>query len=140
MADALTSVLAIVALVFGKYLGWQWLDPLMGIVGAVVITRWSYTLLRQTGPILLDGGTDMEFLEEVRATIERDRDNRVSDIHIWRVGPNDHAAIIAIVTHAPLPIDHYKGLLRPFATLSHVSIEVHGCDGDSCIPIADAGP
>jgi len=112
MADALTSVLAIVALVFGKYLGWQWLDPLMGIVGAVVITRWSLSLLRQTGPILLDSGIDREILTTIRSTIERDRDNRVSDIHIWRVGPADYAAIIAIVTHAPMPIDHYKDLLQ----------------------------
>jgi cation diffusion facilitator family transporter len=140
MADALTSVLAIVALVFGKYLGWQWLDPLMGIVGAVVITRWALSLLRQTGPILLDSGIDTEFVEKIRAVIEGDRDNRVSDIHVWRVGPADRAAIIAIVTHAPQPIDHYKGLLAPFAGLSHVSIEVHTCDGDPCIPVTAAGP
>lgn len=140
MADALTSVLAIVALVFGKFLGWQWLDPLMGIVGALVISRWSLSLLRQTGPILLDSGIDGEFLATIRAAIERDRDNRVSDIHIWRVGPADYAAIIAIVTHAPLPTDHYKGLLQPFAELSHVSIEVHGCDSEPCLPMTAAGP
>jgi cation diffusion facilitator family transporter len=140
MADALTSVLAIVALLFGKFLGWQWLDPLMGIVGALVISRWSLSLLRQTGPILLDSGIDREFLATVRAAIERDRDNRVSDIHIWRVGPADYAAIIAIVTHAPLPTDHYKGLLQSFAELSHVSIEVHSCDGEPCLPMTAAGP
>ncbi len=140
MADALTSVLAIVALVFGKYLGWQWLDPLMGIVGAVVITRWSLSLLRQTGPILLDSGIDREILTTIQSTIERDRDNRVSDIHIWRVGPADYAAIIAIVTHAPMPIDHYKDLLQQVATLSHVSIEIHACDGEPCIPVLAAGP
>jgi len=140
MADALTSVLAIVALLFGKYLGWQWLDPLMGIVGALVISRWSLSLLRQTGPILLDSGIDGEFLTRIRAAIERDRDNRVSDIHIWRVGPADYAAIIAIVTHAPMPTDHYKGLLQPFAELSHVSIEVHACDGELCLPMTAEGP
>jgi len=140
MADALTSVLAIVALGFGKFLGWQWLDPLMGIVGALVITRWSLSLLRQTGPILLDSGIDRELLTRIRAVVEGDRDNRVSDIHIWRVGPADYAAIIAIVTHAPLPIGHYKDLLQQFAGLSHVSIEVHGCDGEPCIPITAAVP
>jgi cation diffusion facilitator family transporter len=139
MADALTSVLAIVALLFGKFLGWQWLDPLMGIVGALVISRWSLSLLRQTGPILLDSGIDGEFLTTIRAAIERDRDNRVSDIHIWRVGPADYAAIIAIVTHAPLPTDHYKGLLQQFAELSHVSIEIHACDGEPCLPIPTPG-
>ena len=79
-------------------------------------------------------------LATVRAAIERDRDNRVSDIHIWRVGPADYAAIIAIVTHAPLPTDHYKGLLQSFAELSHVSIEVHSCDGEPCLPMTAAGP
>ncbi len=101
LADALTSVLAITALVFGKYLGWNWLDPLMGIVGAMVITRWSLTLLRETSPILLDGGVQESSLAAMRAAIEADSDNRVADIHVWRVGPADYAAIFSIVTHLP---------------------------------------
>ena len=136
LADALTSVLAIVALVFGKFLGWNWLDPLMGIVGALVITRWSFGLLRQTGPILLDSGIDPDALKDIRTAIEADRDNRVSDIHVWPVGPADYAAIIAIVTHDPQPPDHYRGLLREFRQLSHVSIEIQPCAGESCIPLA----
>lgn len=135
LADALTSVLAIVALVFGKFLGWHWLDPLMGIVGALVITRWSIGLLRQTGPILLDSGITADVLKAIRATIEADRDNRVSDIHVWPVGPADYAAIIAIVTHEPQPPGHYKDLLREFRQLSHVSIEIQPCAGDSCISL-----
>jgi cation diffusion facilitator family transporter len=136
LADALTSVLAIVALVFGKFLGWHWLDPLMGIVGALVITRWSLGLLRQTGPILLDSGITPDVLTAIRTAIEANRDNRVSDIHVWPVGPADYAAIIAIVTHAPQPPDHYKDLLREFRQLSHVSIEIHSCAGDPRIPLS----
>jgi cation diffusion facilitator family transporter len=136
LADALTSVLAITALLFGKYLGWNWLDPVMGIVGALVITRWSLSLLKETSPILLDGGIEEDFLQAVKAAIEADRDNRVADIHIWKVGPADYAAILAIVTHTPQQTDHYKNLLHDFKELSHITIEVQACDGDSCLPAA----
>lgn len=136
LADALTSVLAITALVFGKYLGWNWLDPLMGIVGAMVITRWSLTLLRETSPILLDGGVQGSSLAAMRAAIEADSDNRVADIHVWRVGPADYAAIFSIVTHHPQPTDHYKNLLHDFREISHITIEIQACAGHSGLPLS----
>ncbi len=134
LADALTSVLAIVALAFGKFLGWHWLDPLMGIVGAMVITRWSLGLVRQTGPVLLDSGITPEALRAIQAAIEAGSDTRVTDIHVWPVGPADYAAVIAIVTGAPLPPDHYKDLLRDFRQLSHISIEIQICTGNPGAP------
>src|SRR5262249_39116094 len=87
LADALTSVLAIIALIFGKFFGWNWLDSLMGIVGAVLITKWSLGLLKETSAILLDRHIDHETTRDILKAIESDRDNRVSDIHVWKVGP-----------------------------------------------------
>ena len=132
LADALTSLLAIIALVSGKYFGWDWLDPIMGIVGAVIITRWSYGLLKQTGPILLDGSIEETYKASIKETIEKDSDNQISDIHIWKVGANHYAAIISVVTHFPKSTEYYKELLNDFHKLSHITIEVNACDGDVC--------
>ncbi|MDP3478949.1 MAG: CDF family Co(II)/Ni(II) efflux transporter DmeF [Desulfoprunum sp.] len=134
MADALTSVLAITALVFGKYLGWNWLDPIMGIVGALVITRWSLSLLKETSPILLDGSIETDYVSAIVAAIEGVQDNRVADIHVWRVGPADYAAIISIVTHHLEKNDYYRKLLGDFAEISHLTIEVHICT-DEPLPV-----
>ncbi|MDQ6993842.1 MAG: CDF family Co(II)/Ni(II) efflux transporter DmeF [Mariprofundus sp.] len=125
IADALTSLLAIVALLSGKYFAWFWLDPVMGIVGAIIITRWSITLLKETAPILLDSSIDTEYLDSVKEALERSDDNRVSDLHIWKVGANHYAAIISLVTHSPKPVMHYKALLQDFHKLSHLTIEVN---------------
>ncbi|MHC4687562.1 MAG: CDF family Co(II)/Ni(II) efflux transporter DmeF [Planctomycetota bacterium] len=133
MADALTSVLAIIALITGKALGWIWMDPIMGVVGAAVIMRWSYGLLRDTGKILLDRDVSMETVATIYSTIETDSDNRVSDLHIWRIGTNQLAAIISIVTHFPKPPDHYKKLLTPFKELAHITIEVNQCESEPCL-------
>lgn len=133
LADALTSVLAIAALVSGKYLGWNWLDPVMGIVGAAVISRWSLSLLRETGPILLDGSIEADTVSVMVAAIEGNRDNRVADIHVWRVGPADYAAIVSIVTHQPQSTEYYKNLLAGFTGISHLTVEVHACADDSGI-------
>ncbi len=133
LADAMTSVLAIVALVSGKYFGWNWLDPIMGIVGAIIITRWSYGLLKQTSPILLDASIEEEYQRKIIETIEKDSDNRISDIHVWKVGANHYAAIISLVTHFPNATEHYKKLLNTFDKLSHVTIEVYECKQDPCI-------
>ncbi|KPK02718.1 MAG: cation transporter, partial [Nitrospira bacterium SG8_35_4] len=133
IADALTSVLAIIALLFGKYLGWNWLDPMIGIVGALLIARWSYGLLNDTSSILLDRNIDSEITHEVKKTIESDADNRVSDIHVWKVGPLDYSATISIVTHYPKNPDHYKNLLNDYKELSHVTIEVNHCEEEPCI-------
>jgi len=132
LADALTSVLAIVALVSGKYFGWYWLDPVMGIVGAVIITRWSIGLLKDTGPILLDASIDHDYADAIRETVERSDDNRVSDLHVWRVGADHYAAIVSVVTHTPKPAEHYKALLQDFRELSHLTIEVNRCEGGHC--------
>lgn len=136
LADALTSLLAIVALVTGMYLGWIWMDAMMGMVGAVVITRWSYDLLRDTSKILLDADVDLGMVDAIRAAIEADADNRVADLHIWRVGPHHLAAILTVVTHYPQPIVHYKTLLAGFDDLAHISVEVHPCMDEPCLPIA----
>lgn len=133
MADALTSVLAIIALITGKALGWIWMDPIMGVVGAAVIMRWSYGLLRDTGKILLDRDVSMETVSTIYSTMEADSDNRVSDLHIWRIGTNQLAAIISIVTHFPKPPDHYKKLLTPFKELAHITIEVNQCESEPCL-------
>jgi cation diffusion facilitator family transporter len=133
LADALTSLLAIVALVSGKYFGWDWLDPIMGIVGAIIITRWSIGLLKQTSPILLDGSIEEEYQLAIKETIEKDSDNRISDIHIWKVGANHYAAIISLVTHFPKNTAYYKELLSGFHKLSHVTIEVNASEDEPCI-------
>jgi len=134
MADALTSVLAIGALISGKYFGWHWLDPLMGIVGALVISRWAYSLVRETGGILLDGSINAATLGAIKEKIEGALDNRIADMHIWKVGPAHYAAILSIVTHYPQKIGYYKELLRDFPNLAHLTVEIHTCEGETCVP------
>jgi len=128
LADALTSVLAIIALFTGKAFGWIWMDPIMGIVGALIISRWAYGLLVDTGKVLLDRDVNPEAVEEIRAIIEADSDNRVSDLHVWRVGTHHLSAIVSIVTHFPKSPDHYKKLLADYDEIAHVTVEVNPCD------------
>ena len=138
LADALTSVLAIVALLFGSMFGWWALDPLMGIVGALVITRWAWSLLRETGAILLDASVDGDVRDEIRAAIEAEADNRVADLHIWKVGPHHLAAIVTLVTHYPEPAENYRKLLTRFDQLKHITIEVVKCEEQPCIALDQA--
>lgn len=133
LADALTSVFAIVALLAGKYFGWVWLDPVMGVVGAIVIARWSYRLVHDTGHILLDGAVGERARTAVRHAIERDADNRVTDLHVWQVGPGHYSASIALITHFPQSPDHYKALLHGIPGLDHVLIEVNPCHDKNCV-------
>ena len=133
LADALTSVLAIVALSFGKFFGWHFLDPLMGIVGALVIMRWSYGLLMETSGVILDKNIDAQSTQTIQDALEANADNRVTDIHVWKVGPADYAAIISVVTHFPQSPDHYKSLLTEFSELSHVTVEVNTGPGEPCV-------
>ena len=133
LADALTSLLAVFALLAGKALGWVWMDPLMGVVGALIITRWAWGLLRDTARVLLDRDVDPRLVAEVATRIEAQDDNRVADIHVWRVGAHSLAAIVSIVTHAPQPPEHYKNLLAGFAEIVHVTVEVNACAGESCL-------
>jgi len=139
LADALTSVLAILALTTGRFLGWVWMDPVMGIVGAMIIARWSYGLLRDTSRVLLDGEARSGITASIRKTLESDGDNRISDLHVWRIGPHDFAAIITILTHDPRPPDYYKSMLSRYAELSHVTVEVHGYPGPSCVDTPEGG-
>jgi cation diffusion facilitator family transporter len=127
LADALTSVLAIAALAGGQFLGWSWLDPAMGIVGAGVILWWSYGLLRGATRVLLDEEASADTAAAIRRLVESDADNRVVDLHLWRIGPHHLAAIISVMTHAPQPPASYKQLLRGVEGLAHVTVEVVPC-------------
>jgi cation diffusion facilitator family transporter len=127
LADALTSVLAIAALLAGRSLGWTWMDPVMGIVGSLVIARWSWGLLRDTSAVLLDGEVDASRQREIAGAIEAHDDNRVSDLHLWRIGPRQLAAIVSVVTHGPKEPGHYRAILAAFPDLAHVTVEVNGC-------------
>jgi cation diffusion facilitator family transporter len=134
LADALTSVLAIIALFSGKYFGLNWMDPVMGIVGALVISRWSWGLLRETSSILLDQSMEETNIIKIKKILETDSDNRVSDVHIWKVGPDHYAAIISIVTHYPKSPEHYKLLLKDLKQLDHITIEINPCLEPPCLP------
>ena len=125
LTDALTSVLAIVGLFAGRFYGWLWMDALMGIVGAVVIARWSWGLLRGAGAVLLDTVPDATLAERILATLE-DGEDRVADLHLWRVGPGHVAAIVALVADRPQAPAHYKAKLAG-AGLAHLTVEVHPC-------------
>lgn len=120
VADALTSVLAIVALVAGRYLGWVWLDPVMGIVGGAVIAVWAWTLLRDTAAVLLDT-SDPHLEAEVREQVEGPGDARITDLHIWRIGPGAHAAIVSVAGTADR--EAIRERLVPVHELAHVTIE-----------------
>jgi cation diffusion facilitator family transporter len=124
LADALTSVLAIVALALGSLYGWLWLDPAMGVVGALVIARWSWGLIRDAGGILLDYVPPGEELpDQIRGALHRDGDT-ITDLHVWQLGPGHHGAIVAIASAAPLPPSHYRDRLAHIHELAHVTIEV----------------
>ena len=137
LADALTSLLAIFALLGAKYFGFIWADPLMGIVGAVLVGRWSLSLLHSTSTVLLDREGPDDMREIIRDRIEAEDDNRVVDLHVWAVGPKIYSVIVSVVTHHPKPIDHYKRLIPPGMGLMHVAIEVYCCS-DEGLPIATA--
>jgi cation diffusion facilitator family transporter len=125
LADALTSVMAITALLAGRSYGWVWLDPVIGIVGALVILRWSWGLLRDSGAVLLDYIPEHEDLpEEVRSAIESEHDEIV-DLHVWQLGPGHHGAIISILSADPKPVAEYRRRLADVHELAHVTIEVH---------------
>lgn len=134
LADALTSVLAIAALLAGKFAGLTWLDPVIGWFGAAVIARWSWSLMRTTGHILLDGTADAGIRAAITAAIEGDADNRVADLHVWEVGGGHYAVEISLVTHQPRAPAHYKALLHHLPRLAHVLVEVNVCPGHPRAP------
>jgi cation diffusion facilitator family transporter len=132
LADALTSVLAIVALLAGWLWGWAWMDPVMGILGVMVISKWAWGLLWESGHLLLDCDVHASGeADQVRAVIEADEDSAVSDLHIWPVGTTERAAIVSVVSHTPRRPDDYRQLLSQFPNLKHVTIEVHSCPADA---------
>jgi len=131
LADAFTSVLAITALTGGKFFGWAWLDPVVGIVGSGVVFSWAYTLLRDTSGILLDRTpASSDLPDEIRRAVESDGDSLVSDLHVWQVGIGKFAAMISVVAHEPKSCDAYRALLRGHDELVHVTIETHLCRED----------
>jgi cation diffusion facilitator family transporter len=131
LADAAVSVLALVGLSAGFFLGWVWMDAVMGIVGALVIANWSWGLLRAAGAVLLDMRPDGGLAQEIRRRLEFG-DDRIADLHIWRVGPGHHAALVSLVSDQPEPPQAYKARLAGIAGLSHLTVEVQPCPGAHC--------
>jgi cation diffusion facilitator family transporter len=131
LADALTSLLAIFALLGGKYLGLNWLDPVIGIIGAVLVLRWSWGLLGSSARVLLDMQAPNEIREKIRAVVESDGDNRVSDLHVWVVGPDIYAAEISLVSSQPVVME--ESLVRAANELGivHITIEKQLCNSRS---------
>lgn len=127
LADAATSVLAISAILGVHYLGWQWLDPAMGLVGAALIASWSLGLMRRAAAVLLDLAVAPELVGQIRTRIERG-DVRISDLHVWRVGPGHHAAIVSLVTHETTDADRFRRTLEDLPGLSHLTVEVQRCE------------
>ncbi|NPU64707.1 CDF family Co(II)/Ni(II) efflux transporter DmeF [Bradyrhizobium sp. 83012] len=126
LADAATSLLAIGALLIGMVLGWSWADAAVGLVGSAVIASWAYGLIRDAGAVLLDANADRRLEATIRARLEAGGD-RVTDLHLWQVGPGHRAVVVSIVSHAPLAPAMYKQRLRDLHGLSHVTVEVeHG--------------
>ena len=125
LADALTSLLAIFALLLGKYVGAVWMDPVMGIVGSVLVARWSWGLLKSTSAILLDEQAPEHTQKTIREAIESEAGNRIVDLHVWTVGPNITAAALTIVTTRPRTPQYYKELLQDLVKLEHLTIEVN---------------
>jgi cation diffusion facilitator family transporter len=124
LADALTSLLAIGALLSAKYFGQIWLDPMMGIVGALLVGKWSVGLLRESGHVLLDRQALNGDLEAIRKSIEVEQRTLVVDLHVWLIGPGRKAAIISIEAAEPRPVDAYRAMLPSDLGLTHVTIEV----------------
>ncbi len=129
MADAAVSVLVIIGLVAGRFFGWLWVDPIMGLVATVVILSWSWTLIRSAGAILLDVCPDAALAQKIRFRLEQGSD-RVSDLHLWRLGPGHLATVVSLISHDPRSPEQYKKRLSGLHGLSHVTIEVVRCPGE----------
>lgn len=125
LADALTSVLAIFALLAARYFGTVWMDPVMGLVGVVLVSRWSLGLLKTTGSVLLDRQVSKAVCDRVQKSLEQSGSCRVIDLHIWTIGPRIRAAIISLVTSSPKTVNEYRDLIPEDANIVHATIEVH---------------
>jgi cation diffusion facilitator family transporter len=126
LADAATSLLAIAALVLAMVSNWVWADPAVGLIGSLVIASWAYGLIRASGAVLLDVNADHDLEETIRSRIETKGD-RVTDLHLWQIGPGHRAAVISVVSDHPLPPTTYKRRLGGLRGLSHVTVEVETC-------------
>ena len=128
LADAGTSLLAIVALAAGYYWGASWLDPAVGVIGAVVIASWAYGLIRDSALVLLDADADPKLSAAIRSTVERELGARVDDLHLWRLGPGHRGLIVSLVSPGPTNAEQIKAeLRRHYPDLSHVTVEVAVC-------------
>ncbi len=127
LADALTSILAIAALLAGKFVGANWLDPAMGIVGAILVTRWSLSLIRDSSQVLLDYQASETNTTAIREALEHDSTDRVTDLHLWSIGHGIFAAEIAVVSHEPRTPDYYKARIPDKLGVVHSTVEVHRC-------------
>ena len=127
LADALTSVLAIVALLSARYFGLLWMDPAMALIGVCVILSWSFGLVRSAGAVLLDMVPDRHLAGTIRKRLEVG-DDRLCDLHLWRLGPGHVGVIAAVVSDRPQAPVAYKERLAGIAGLSHVTVEVHPCE------------
>jgi cation diffusion facilitator family transporter len=131
LADAFTSVTAVLALLSGRLFGWSWLDPAMGLVGSVVVCAWALGLLRATSGILLDRTPACSDLpRQIRLALERDGDVLVTDLHVWQIAAGRYAAIVSVVAHRPRPLEAYRRLLRGHGELVHVTIEIDRCEDE----------
>ncbi len=122
LADTLTSLLAIIALVIGKFYGWIWLDAIMGIVGALVIGKWTLGLMKQTAPVLLDESIDKHYRDDIRSTLEPYAE--VVDLHVWKISGHHYSAAIAINNHSGKTVGEFKQLLSKFDKIHHLTLEV----------------
>lgn len=128
LADALTSVTALIALTCGMYLGWLWMDPFMGLVGSAVISVWSYGLLRDSAQVLLDAEEHTLREQEIHTLLhEAEDDITLLDLHIWRVGMARYACIVSLAVHHPKPPVHYKQILTGVSGLDHITVEINPC-------------
>lgn len=127
MADALTSLLAIAALLSAKLFGWVWMDPVIGVVGSVLVARWSCSLLITTASVLLDRQAPEKLQNTIKEAMEQDGDSRVADLHVWSIGPDIYAAQITLVAHNPATPDDYKKRIPKSTGLVHTIIETHIC-------------
>jgi cation diffusion facilitator family transporter len=134
LADAFTSVLAIVALAGGAWWGMAWLDPAAALLGAAVIAHWSIGILRSSASALVDASSDTQLAERVRSHIEADGDAKLSDLHVWQIGPQAWCAVVAVVADTPLSPLAYRERLRDISHLRHVTIEVHRCEAAHASP------
>ena len=132
VTDALTSVFAIAALAAGLWLGWGWLDPAMGVMGALVIAWWSKALIADSARVLLDREMDSPVVQQIRSAIQSDGDAEIADLHVWRVGRASHAAVVTVVARNPLTPAAYRERVAGIASLAHVSVEVNRCPHADC--------